>query len=57
MKHAKIAVIGAGAVGSTTAFALLLKNVAAEIMLIDINEARCKGEVLDLADALPFRKL
>ncbi|TET06152.1 L-lactate dehydrogenase [Candidatus Dependentiae bacterium] len=54
MKHAKLAIIGAGAVGSTTAYALMWKNVATEILLIDIDEKRCKGEILDLSDALPF---
>jgi L-lactate dehydrogenase len=54
MRHSKIAIIGAGSVGSTTAYALLLKNVAAEIILVDINEQRCKGEILDLSDALSF---
>lgn len=51
MKHAKIAIIGAGFVGSTTAYALLLKKITAEIILIDINETRCHGEILDLSDA------
>lgn len=51
MKHSKIAIIGAGSVGSTIAYALLLKNVTAEIILIDIDEARCHGEILDLSDA------
>ena len=54
MRHTKIAIIGAGAVGSTTAFALILKNIAAEIILVDINKERCKGEMLDLSDALAF---
>ncbi len=54
MKHSKIAIIGAGAVGSTTAYALMLRNIAAEIALIDINDIRCKGEMLDLSDTLPF---
>jgi len=54
MKHSKIAVIGAGNVGATTAYALLLSNVTGEVILVDINEERCKGEVLDLSDALPF---
>jgi L-lactate dehydrogenase len=54
MKHSKIAVIGAGSVGSTTAYALLLKNIAAEIILVDIDEKRCHGEILDLSDALAF---
>jgi len=54
MKHSKIAIIGAGSVGSTTAYALLLKNIAAEIILVDVNEVRCRGEILDLSDALSF---
>ncbi len=54
MGRSRIAIIGAGSVGSTTAYAIMLKNIAAEIMLVDVNEVRCKGEVLDLADALPF---
>jgi len=54
MKHSKIAIIGAGSVGSTTAYALILKSIAAEIILIDIDEPRCHGEILDLSDALTF---
>jgi L-lactate dehydrogenase len=54
MKHSKIAIIGAGFVGSTTAYALLLKKITAEIILVDINEVRCRGEILDLSDALSF---
>jgi len=54
MNHTKIAVIGAGAVGTASACALMWKGVAAEIVLIDIDEKRCRGEILDLSDALPF---
>lgn len=54
MRHAKVAIIGAGSVGAATAYAIMWKNIAAEIVLIDINEKRCKGEVLDLSDAIPF---
>ncbi len=54
MKHSKIAIIGAGAVGTTTAYALILQSITAEIILVDINETRCNGEILDLSDALPF---
>ncbi len=54
MEYTKIAIIGAGAVGTTTAYALMLSDVAAEIMLVDINEVRCRGEILDLSDALSF---
>jgi L-lactate dehydrogenase len=56
MKPSKIAIIGAGAVGSTTAYAILVKNIAAEIVLIDIDQVRCSGEVLDLSDALSFNR-
>jgi L-lactate dehydrogenase len=52
MVNKKIAIIGAGSVGSTIAYALILKNINAEILLVDIDEKRCKGEVLDLSDAL-----
>ena len=53
MKH-KIAIIGAGSVGSTIAYAFILKNIAAEIILVDTDEKRRRGEILDLSDALPF---
>ena len=54
MKTPKIAIIGAGSVGTTTAYALILQNTAAEIILVDVNEVRCRGEILDLSDVLPF---
>ncbi len=57
MKHSKIAIIGAGAVGSTIAYALMLKNSAAEIILIDIDTKRCSGEVRDLSDVLGLSRL
>ncbi len=54
MKQSKIAIIGAGRVGSTIAYALMMRNVVAEIMLVDINQELCAGEVEDLSDALSF---
>ena len=54
MKHNRIAIIGAGDVGSATAYALMWKQLAAEIILVDIDEQRCRGEILDLSDAIPF---
>lgn len=54
MKLSKVAIIGAGRVGTTTAFALMLKNIAGEILLVDVDKLRCKGELLDLSDVLPF---
>jgi len=52
--HATIAIIGAGNVGATIAYALMLKNIGAEIIMVDIDQDRCYGEVLDLSDAIPF---
>ena len=44
----KISIVGAGAIGATTAFALLQKEVAREIVINDINQEKALGEVLDL---------
>lgn len=48
----KVAIIGAGNVGATTAYAIMLKNLAAEVILIDINDKKEAGEVWDIADGL-----
>ena len=44
----KISIIGAGFVGSTSAYALMLKEVADEIALIDINADLVAAEVADI---------
>ena len=54
MRHNTISVIGAGNVGATCAYALVLKNVCGEILLADADLDRCAGQVSDLSDALPF---
>jgi L-lactate dehydrogenase len=50
----RIAIVGAGHVGSTFAYALLMGGLAAEIVLIDANRARAEGEAMDLNHAVPF---
>ena len=50
----KVVIVGAGAVGSTCAFALAQSGLADEIALIDINDDLVRGQVLDLAHGLPF---
>jgi len=47
-----LAVIGAGAVGATVAYAATLKNLCSEILLIDRDEDKEAGEVMDIADGL-----
>ncbi len=51
---AKIGIIGAGFVGTTFAFAAMIKNLAARIVLVDANQEKCEGEVMDLAHGLNF---
>jgi lactate/malate dehydrogenase, NAD binding domain len=46
-----IAVVGVGDVGAAAAYALILGNVAGEVLLVDIKESFRDGQVLDLSDA------
>ena len=52
----KITVIGAGQVGSTVAYALIVKGVASEIVLIDINKERAMGAAMDMRQGTPYTK-
>lgn len=51
----KVAIIGAGFVGSTAAYALLIDGAASEIALIDVNKEKAEGEAMDLQHGLPFK--
>jgi L-lactate dehydrogenase len=50
----RVAIVGTGFVGSTTAYALLLSRTPAEIVLIDRDKRRADGHVQDLRDAEVF---
>lgn len=50
----KVAIVGCGLVGGTTAFSLVTQGVCDEVMMIDINEERSYGEVLDLSDSIEY---
>jgi L-lactate dehydrogenase len=50
----KIAVIGAGGVGATTAYALMVQGVGSEIVLIDLNKDKAEGEAMDLRHGASF---
>ena len=47
----RVAIIGTGSVGSTTAFALLLSGTTTEIVLINRNRELAQGHAHDLKDA------
>ncbi|KAF9366129.1 hypothetical protein BGX34_005892 [Mortierella sp. NVP85] len=48
----KVAIIGTGSVGSSIAFACLMRSVAPELLLYDINTGFAHGQVLDLEDSV-----
>ena len=50
----KVTIIGAGSVGSTIAYTLTVMGLATEIVLIDINDEKAKGEALDIRQGTPF---
>ena len=49
----KVAIIGAGFVGSSIAYALTIRRLAREIVLIDIDEKKSEGEALDIQHGIP----
>lgn len=51
---AKVSVVGAGAVGTSLAYAALITGVAGELALYDINENKVHAEALDLAHGSQF---
>ncbi|SNT04957.1 L-lactate dehydrogenase [Micrococcales bacterium KH10] len=54
IRRTKVSVVGAGAVGATMAYALLMRGVAREVALYDINKAKVEAEALDLAHGIQF---
>jgi len=50
----KVVVIGAGFVGTTYAYAMMHTGLAGEIILLDLDKKRVKGEVMDLKHGLSF---
>ena len=50
----KIGIVGAGFVGSTAAYAMVMRGVGRQIVLVDKSEARARAEADDLLHAVPF---
>ena len=50
----KVAIVGAGSVGTSLAYAALIRGSAREVALYDVNEAKVDAEVLDLAHGAGF---
>lgn len=50
----KVGVVGAGFVGSTTAYAMVMSDVGREIVIVDANRERAKAQADDISHAVPF---
>ena len=53
-RRSKVATVGAGAVGSTLAYASLLRGAAREVVLYDLDKAKVEAEALDIAHGIQF---
>ncbi len=50
----KVGVIGAGLVGSAAAYAMVLRGVCNEVVLVDLNAALAEAQARDISHAIPF---
>lgn len=50
----KVAVIGCGFVGATSAFTLMNSGLFSEMVLIDADQAKAEGEAMDISHGVPF---
>lgn len=53
----KLSVVGAGAVGSTMAYAALMRGAVRTVALYDINKAKVEAEALDISHGIQFMPL
>ena len=54
INRSKVVIVGAGLVGSSTAFSLITQGVCDEVMIIDINKDKARGEVTDLCHCVEY---
>lgn len=50
----KVGIVGSGAVGSSAAYAMVMRGMASEIVLIDVNEKLAQAQAEDILHATPF---
>lgn len=53
-RNTKLAIIGAGAVGTAVAYASLIRGVARTVAMMDINKPKVEAEALDMSHGLEF---
>lgn len=54
INNRKVAIVGAGFVGSSIAYALTIRDLASRIILIDINKEKAAGEARDIQHGIPY---
>jgi L-lactate dehydrogenase len=52
----KVGVVGAGLVGSSFVYALMIRELATEIVLVDVDNEKAVGEMMDFNHGLSFSK-
>jgi malate/lactate dehydrogenase len=52
--NVKVGIVGTGWVGSTAAYALVMRGIGQEIVMIDKNTKRAQAEADDILHAVPF---
>jgi L-lactate dehydrogenase len=50
----KVGIVGCGSVGSSGAYAMVLKGTVSEIVLVDLNRRLAQGQAEDILHATPF---
>ena len=50
----KIGIVGTGFVGATAGFAIVMRGIGSELVLVDINQERARAEAADILHAVPF---
>lgn len=55
-KGKKVCILGAGNVGATIAYTLVIQGIASEIVLVDINKDKAKGQAMDIIQGTAFSK-
>lgn len=50
----KVGIVGSGFVGATAAYAIVMRGVAREVVLVDRDEKRASAEADDILHAVPF---
>lgn len=56
VQAAKLAIIGTGLVGATSAYALMINGLVSELVLVDAVRQKAEGEAMDLNHAASFIK-